>query len=215
MTDQNRHNPSSDSNGISTSTTKYNNANSSNNYAINMNERSAVTDVFGGSYPTHCTLWGKIGPELLKTKNRVNCDFWWIWVFFMILYDVGYHRKVEIHVFFKKMTIWGEFKFYFLKNDHFGPFFGQIWPPNTPKSPKFRKSALTRLKHTCLWTLWRWWQVSGTSGIFRHLDFHEKSLNLVKLHRVPPVKFFFLKIFWIFFLFFRKSFKKHSTKLCR
>ena len=52
MTDQNRHNPSSDSNGISTSTTKYNNANSSNNYAINMNERSAVTDVFGGSYPT-------------------------------------------------------------------------------------------------------------------------------------------------------------------
>jgi len=52
MTDQNRQNTSSDLNGISTSATKYNNANSSNNYAINMNERSAVTDVFGGSYPT-------------------------------------------------------------------------------------------------------------------------------------------------------------------
>ena len=109
------------------------------------------------------------------------------------------------------MTIWGEFKFYFLKNDHFGPFFGQIWPPNTPKSPKFRKSALTRLKHTCLWTLWRWWQVSGTSGIFRHLDFHEKSLNLVKLHRVPPVKFFFeifLNIFFIFSKIIQKTLNK-------
>ena len=109
------------------------------------------------------------------------------------------------------MTIWGEFKFYSLKNDHFGPFFGQIWPPNTPKSPKFRKSALTRLKHTCLWTLWRWWQVSGTSGIFRHLDFHEKSLNLVKLHRVPPVKFF-LKFFWIFFFYFFENHSKNTQQ---
>ena len=138
--------------------------------------------------------------------GEFECFSW----YFMMLDTI---EKSRFMFFFKKMTILGDFKFYFLKNDHFWTFFSPIWSPNTPKSPKFRKSALTRLKHTCLWTVWRWLQVSGTSGIFRHLDFHEKSLNLVKLHRVPWN--FFLKFFWIFFLFFRKSFKKHSTKLCR
>ena len=45
----------------------------------------------------------------------------------------------------------------------------------------------------------------------RNLTYHEKTLNLVDLHRVPPMKFFF-RYFFNFFNFFSKITQKTPNK---
>jgi len=53
-------------------------------FDISDNGSCSCPDGFSGSTCqdattlAHCTLWGKIGPELLKNENRINEDFWWI-----------------------------------------------------------------------------------------------------------------------------------------